>query len=494
MQGEVADTVLAALARLPLSLRVPVVLRYYADLSERDIALAIGRRQGTVKSRLHEARRRLAADPALSCPRRPRGLPTVRGDRTMTMLDDDQLATLLARAAADFELPESGAADIVARARRGRGEGEGEGRGDSVAAEAGADAGAPAPVAGGSPAPGRRAAARHRVLRWPPASSSFWRRRASWAPSAGARRARRPPRACATVAHRDPARAGSSPVTTTVPPFGAHHGGSSSGVAAAPSQQRPGPTQRAPLPSTTVPGQGAVALPDGAVGQPARIEQTGSLGLTVKAGRLNRTMTQLSAIAAGVGGFVASSQTQTGAGSAGPPSGTITLQVPVADFASVLKQAQALGKTSNLTTKATDVTGQYVDLQARIDALEASRQQYLTIMAKATTIGDVLSVQEQLDSLQSQIEQLQGQLQLLTSQTAYSTVTFTVNEPPPPPRIGPAPESGVVKSWHDSVGGFADGVEGIIRYAGPVLFTLLCLALVWLGGRALWRRYQRHNL
>jgi RNA polymerase sigma-70 factor (ECF subfamily) len=64
-QAEVAGTVLAALQQLPLSLRVPVVLRYYADLSERDIALAIGRRQGTVKSRLHEARRRLAADPAL---------------------------------------------------------------------------------------------------------------------------------------------------------------------------------------------------------------------------------------------------------------------------------------------------------------------------------------------------------------------------------------------------------------------------------------------
>ncbi len=64
-RGEVADTVLAALQRLPLSLRVPVVLRYYADLSERDIARAIGRRQGTVKSRLHEARRRLADDPEL---------------------------------------------------------------------------------------------------------------------------------------------------------------------------------------------------------------------------------------------------------------------------------------------------------------------------------------------------------------------------------------------------------------------------------------------
>ncbi len=55
-----------ALRDLPLHLRVVVVLRYYADLSEREIATAIGRRPGTVKSRLHEARRLLAAHPALS--------------------------------------------------------------------------------------------------------------------------------------------------------------------------------------------------------------------------------------------------------------------------------------------------------------------------------------------------------------------------------------------------------------------------------------------
>src|SRR3984957_2127270 len=65
LRSEVAETVLAALQRLPVSLRVPIVLRYYADLSERDIALAIGRRPGTVKSRLHEARRRLADDPGI---------------------------------------------------------------------------------------------------------------------------------------------------------------------------------------------------------------------------------------------------------------------------------------------------------------------------------------------------------------------------------------------------------------------------------------------
>ena len=65
-RAELAEVVTAALAALPENLRIPVVLRYYSGLSEREIAVAIRRRPGTVKSRLHEARRRLAADPRLA--------------------------------------------------------------------------------------------------------------------------------------------------------------------------------------------------------------------------------------------------------------------------------------------------------------------------------------------------------------------------------------------------------------------------------------------
>jgi hypothetical protein len=237
----------------------------------------------------------------------------------------------------------------------------------------------------------------------------------------------------------------------------------------------------------------APSLPAGAVGQPAKIEQTGTLGLTVGRNGLGRTMTRLNALAVAYGGFVANSQTQTG-GSGGAPNGTVTLQVPVDSFSSVLKQAQGFGKTANLSTKATDVTSQYVDLNARIQALQDSRQQYLTVLSKATTIGDILSVQEQVDTIQQQIEQLQGQLNLLNSETTYSTLTVNVNESTPPPQSGPLPESGLVRAWHDSVGGFVAGVEGVIRVAGPILFALLLLGVVLVGGRVLWRRYQRHRL
>ncbi|MDQ6615632.1 MAG: RNA polymerase sigma factor [Actinomycetota bacterium] len=66
LASEEHRAVLAALDRMPDHLRVVVALRYYAQLSEKEIATVIHRRPGTVKSRLHEARARLGSDPALT--------------------------------------------------------------------------------------------------------------------------------------------------------------------------------------------------------------------------------------------------------------------------------------------------------------------------------------------------------------------------------------------------------------------------------------------
>jgi hypothetical protein len=271
------------------------------------------------------------------------------------------------------------------------------------------------------------------------------------------------------------------------------------GVAGAGSAKAARTDAAAPANSSNSPRLGTTstsssALPAGAVGQSALIQQTGSLELTVGKGGLATTMAKLTALAPTYGGFVANSQTQSSTAD-GAPSGTVTLQVPVANFSTALKEAESFGKVSGLTTKATDVTAQYVDLQSRITALEDSRQQYLTIMTGASSIGDVLAVQAQLDSLQSQIEQLQGQLNVLNSETSYSTLTARVTEVVPVHHHpAPAAPSGIAKAWHESVHGFAQGAEGLVRVAGPVLFALLCLAALYVGGRVSWRRLQRHSL
>ncbi len=411
----------------------------------------------------------------------------------MTMLDEDRLSALLDRAAQSFEVPVTGPDEIVARAGIGAAVGD---RADATETNEDDEPGAPDDEPATFPVKGRgrrlvTTASRHRII----SAAACLVVALVVAGTIGAV-VRSPSNPTITTGLRAPKVSGAGggalpPVSTTTPPdartpstpgplsqngttFGAQGTGAAAGSSAASTPNTP-------------------SLPKDSVGQSAKIEQTGTLGLTVRRGDLARTMTRLTDLAGAYGGFVANSANQSGSGG-GVPFGTITLEVPVDNFSPVLKQAEQYGKTSNVSTKATDVTGQYVDLQARLTALEASRQQYLTILAKAASIGDILAVQEQLDSIQSQIEQLEGQLQVLTSETSYSTLNVTVSENGPSPRPGPLPESGLVQAWHDSVGGFVAGVDGVVRLAGPFLFALLCLALVAVGGRLSWRRYQRHRL
>jgi hypothetical protein len=162
----------------------------------------------------------------------------------------------------------------------------------------------------------------------------------------------------------------------------------------------------------------------------------------------------------------------------------------VAAFNSVQSQVRALGKVTSFDVSATDVTGQYVDLQAQITALQDSRQQYLTIMAKAKTVGDILAVQAQLDDVDNQLQQLQGQLQVMGNATTYATLTVTLAQTTPPPPVR-HPASGLDKAWRGAISGFVSGVEGVVRVAGPLLFALLLAGVLYAAARWAWR--ARHH-
>ena len=236
-------------------------------------------------------------------------------------------------------------------------------------------------------------------------------------------------------------------------------------------------------------------LPSGSVGQSAKVESTGSIDLTIGNGKLQSELAALTDLAVASGGFVASTQAQVGGGGSGAQSsGTIVLRVPEPSFSKIVAQVQQTGHATSVNTTSTDVTGQYVDLQARITALQASRQQYLTIMAQATSIGDILAVQSQLDALQSQIEQLQGQLSVLTNETAYGTLTVTLAETGQRPTPPTPPRTGLDKAWHDGIGGFVSGFEWLIRIGGTALFVLLCLGVLVVLGRWVWRTARRQML
>ena len=220
------------------------------------------------------------------------------------------------------------------------------------------------------------------------------------------------------------------------------------------------------------------------------IEKTGSVVLSVKYGTFNETINRLSGLATGSGGFVGNSQSQS---ENGLMTGSITLEVPVNSFESVVGQVESLGKVVSVSTKATNVTGQVVDLASRIQALQDSLAQYEKILSQAYSIGDVLSVQSQIDSIQSQIEHLQGEQNLMNSVTIYSSLNISVNElgrTGHPVQIH-TPESGIALAWHKAINGFARGFDDVIAIAGPLLFGLIALIIALFIFKFSWKSIRR---
>jgi RNA polymerase sigma-70 factor (sigma-E family) len=63
--SEISDALQRALDRLPSRMRAAVVLRYYEDMSEAEVAAALGISQGTVKSTVSRAVAKLRIDAEL---------------------------------------------------------------------------------------------------------------------------------------------------------------------------------------------------------------------------------------------------------------------------------------------------------------------------------------------------------------------------------------------------------------------------------------------
>jgi Domain of unknown function (DUF4349) len=224
---------------------------------------------------------------------------------------------------------------------------------------------------------------------------------------------------------------------------------------------------------------------------PTLVVAVGTVDLATGSSGIPHVLAQLSSEVGKDGGFVEKTTAQLG--SAATSSATIVLRVPEGKYELLLAQVQRLGHATAVNTNATDVTAQFVDYQSRIAALELSRQQYLAIMAKAGSIGEILAVQSQINLLQSQIEQLKGQRNVLRNQAAYGTLTVGLS-PTGSAASSATAGSGLVGAVHGSVGGFVAAFEGLIRLLGPALFALMCLAAALILGRLVWRATRRRML
>jgi hypothetical protein len=220
-----------------------------------------------------------------------------------------------------------------------------------------------------------------------------------------------------------------------------------------------------------------------------RVIQNASLSLTVPKGDFEEAVDQARQIAATLGGFVTSSSASQG-GDDRLVRGTLVVRVPEQAYAQAMSQFAKLGKVVGRQESGTDVSLQYVDLQARARHLEAVEQQLLGFLNEATTVADALVIQQQLNDVQLQLEEVRGQLRYLDDQSSFATISLEVAERGVPV-VGPKENDGgwsLADAWHAAARGFEAIVGGalvVLVTAGPILAAL---ALAFFAGRAYLRR------
>jgi hypothetical protein len=178
--------------------------------------------------------------------------------------------------------------------------------------------------------------------------------------------------------------------------------------------------------------------------------------LTVRARDVSAAVSRASSIATAAGGYVSSENASSDPNHPDQSTATVELKIPPAVYAATLAElsGNALGTQLSLQQQAQDVTEQVADVNSRVASDEAAISQLRALLSRAGSVGDLLSVQNQIDSEESDLEAMQAEQSALNHETAFATVTITIvgpmAAPKPAPKPKPAPGllNGLSGGWH----------------------------------------------
>ncbi|HSS61485.1 MAG TPA: DUF4349 domain-containing protein [Candidatus Limnocylindrales bacterium] len=251
------------------------------------------------------------------------------------------------------------------------------------------------------------------------------------------------------------------------------------------------PSKSVGLPNGTT--DGGATLPGNpvpALQGPPVIRQA-QLNLTVGSGLFDSKLAQVRTLVESEGGYIAGTDAQatpqTDNQGGQIRTGVISFMVPAAHFDETIDQLSRVGKVQSEHISGTDVSAQYVDLNARLVNAEAQHNAMLALLAKAQNISDIIAVQNQIGQITAQIEQLKGQIKYLDDNTSFSNISVTMTEAGAPLQATPADSWGFATALNAAAHNFVTTIDYVVTglgAIGPFLVILLVGFLVWRRRRA----------
>jgi len=108
---------------------------------------------------------------------------------------------------------------------------------------------------------------------------------------------------------------------------------------------------------------------------------------------------------------------------------TMIIQVPSQNLESLLKEL--INQSVYLDYKnisSEDVSGEFVDISARLKAKQVVEQRFLDLLKDAKKLDDIFTIEKQLLAIREEIEATQARINYLQEHVSYSTITLEIYE------------------------------------------------------------------
>ncbi|MDP5275620.1 DUF4349 domain-containing protein [Chengkuizengella axinellae] len=173
----------------------------------------------------------------------------------------------------------------------------------------------------------------------------------------------------------------------------------------------------------------------------------------------------------------------------------LDVRIPQEQFTIFLDEVETLSlKVNNRNITGTDVTEEYVDLEARLKSKSVVEERLLGFMENADKTEDLLKISEDLSQIQEEIERIKGRMIYLQNHSALASVSISINEEK---IIVPELNNEELNVWTKTKEQFVNSLNGLIYFFSNLFIFLIgnspvfiILSLIIIGILFIIRRYR----
>jgi len=204
--------------------------------------------------------------------------------------------------------------------------------------------------------------------------------------------------------------------------------------------------------------------------------------MTLEVDDVIEAMNSVEDVAAIMGGYVVSSykyENEEGI------SGEISIRIPSEKFDEGFERLRQIAQNVPYErTDSTDITEEYIDLEARLHNMEATEDQYLELLDRADTVDEMLQVQRELSNVRGSIEQIKGRMNYLERVSDMGIIEVSVME-----------TGSIAGPWSivNTLKTAAHGVVAFVRGLITILIWIGIFCWVWIPILVIVIRKRRKN-